>query len=123
MRFLVKFILIVVLTGAAQLFLPWWSIMAIAFLVGFGLPASGINSFLAGFLGVGLLWAGYAYWIDNETVSILTNKITALFELQSNALLILLTGVVGGLAAGFGALSGTLFRKIFVRERQTGYYS
>ena len=117
-----KFILIVVLTAGAQWFLPWWSIMAIAFLVGFGLPASGINSFLAGFLGVGFLWAGYAYWIDQETASILTNKITALFQLQSNALLILLTGVVGGLAAGFGALSGTLFRKIFQRQKRSSNY-
>ena len=124
MKFLVKFILIILLSYLAQQFLPWWSVVAVSFLICTLIYTSGFNSFLSGFLGVGLLWLTFAWLIDNQTESYLTLKVTNLFKLDSTLLLIGITGLVGGLAAGFGGLTGSHFRKVFTRSRkQRGYYN
>jgi len=68
-------------------------------------------SFLSGFLGVFLLWAGLAWWIDSKNNSILSERIAHVLPLGGNSmLLILVTGLVGGLVAGFAALSGAYLR-------------
>ena len=124
MKFLVKFILIIILTYLAQQTMPWWSVVAVAFLVSTLIYTNGFNSFLSGFLGVGLLWLAYAWMIDSQTNSILTEKVAQLFQLDSPLLLIGLSGLIGGIAGGFGGLTGSHFRKMLTRSRkQRGYYS
>ncbi|MCY7310241.1 MAG: hypothetical protein LH619_05640, partial [Chitinophagaceae bacterium] len=69
------------------------------------------KAFLAGMLGVFLLWAGLAWWIDMKNNGVLSKKVAAVLPLGGNALLlILLTGIVGGLVAGFAAMSGSFLR-------------
>lgn len=95
-----------------QYFLPWWSLVIGAFIAGFLFNNKGFPSFIAGFLGVALLWVLYALIIDIQTQSILTDKVAKLFPTQSNGLLFVLTVVVGGLPAGFAALTGSLLRSM-----------
>jgi hypothetical protein len=69
------------------------------------------KAFLSGFLALLILWAGLAFWIDVKNESILSSKIAMILPLEgSSALLILLTGFVGGLVAGFASLSGSFMR-------------
>lgn len=108
MRFILSVLLIAVLSFIAGIYLPWWSIAIISFLVALLLNQSLGKSFLAGFLGIFLLWSIIAVWIDLKNQSILSLKVAELFPLAgSNILLILVTALVGSTVAGFAALSGS----------------
>jgi hypothetical protein len=116
MRFLLSVSLILVFAFIAGLYLPWWSIALISFLVLLLIPQSIGISFLAGFISIFLLWAGLALIIDIKNESILSQKIAALFSLgEASFLLILITGLLGGLVSGFAAMSGSTLRLILKR--------
>lgn len=95
-----------------QLFLPFWA-MALA---GFAAAVlftnrRGISSFAAGFLGGFLLWGGYALWTDLANDSRLSSMLGELFQV-SGSYLPYATALLGGLLAGFGALSGCYLRRV-----------
>ena len=107
MRFLLATILTALLSFIAGLFLPWWSIAIVAFGVALFMKQFIGKSFFSGFLGVFLLWAIVALWIDLKNESILSHKIAQIFPLGgSSFLLILVTAVIGALVSGFAAMSG-----------------
>ena len=122
MRFIAKLILIAGSCYVAEQFLPWWSVAICAFVVNFFLPAKGFDAFLSGFLGVGLLWLGFAWLIDADTSGLLTEKVASIFEFDTSFLLVALAGLVGGLVGGFAALSGSLFRNLRHSEDSKGSY-
>ncbi len=113
MRFLIFVLSIILVSFFAQLYLSWWSIALIAALAGVWSGYSPIRSFSMGFLAIFLLWAGYAFWLDMGNESILSEKLKELFGGVPGALLILITGVIGGLVGGLGALTGSLWTKLF----------
>jgi len=112
MKFLLSIILTAVLSLLLQLFLPWWSIVIAAALVGIIFSLAGIQSFLSGFLGIALVWWIYAWVIDVKNQSILSERIAELFHLGSPALLIIICGLIAGLVGGFAALSGSETKKL-----------
>jgi len=106
-------LLIILLGGLTQSFLPWWSIAIIAALVGFLFKfENSLWSFLAGFLAVLLLWSGYATYLDMGNAHILSERMGNLFGEISSGSVILLTGLIGGLIGGFFAMTGTLGQKL-----------
>jgi hypothetical protein len=112
MRFLLSVLLIAALGFIAGLYLPWWSIAIVSFLVALFLPQRIGASFLSGFLGIFILWVILSFWIDQKNQGILSAKIASLFSLGgSSILLILLTGLVGGLTGGFAAMSGSSLKR------------
>jgi hypothetical protein len=63
--------------------------------------------FFVPFLAIVIFWMVYAFWISNANDFTLSKKIAILLPLQGNPyLLILTTGIVGGLAAGIAAVFG-----------------
>lgn len=109
MKFLLATILTTLLGFIAGLFLPWWSIALVAFIVALYLRQSMGKSFVAGFLGIFLLWTLLSIWIDIKNQGILSQKIAQLFPLGgSSVLLILVTAFIGGLVSGFAGMSGAL---------------
>ena len=111
MKFILTIILIAVLSYAANIFLPWWSIAIVAFLVSVLIPLKPGKAFLSGFLSVFFLWGGSSYFISSNNANILAQKISQLMIfMNSPLLLIILTGLTGGLVAGFAALSGSFLR-------------
>ena len=111
MKFVLTTLLIMLLSFIAGLYLPWWSIAIVAFLAALLMqPRIGFG-FLAGFLGVFLMWAAVAFWIDTANESILSHKVALLFPLGgSSLLLILVSAFVGGLVGGFAAMAGSCIR-------------
>ncbi len=106
-------LLIILIGGLTQLFLPWWSIAIIAAIVGFLFKFDNSGwSFLAGFLAVLLLWSGYAAYLDMGNAHILSERMGNLFGNISSGSVILLTGLIGGLVGGFFAMTGTLGQKM-----------
>jgi hypothetical protein len=99
------------LSFIAGLYLPWWSIAIVAFLSALLMQPKIWVGFIAGFLGIFLLWAALSFWIDVNNESILSHKIAQLFPLGgSSVLLILVTAFVGGLVGGFAAMAGSSIR-------------
>ena len=123
MKFVFRLLLIIIFCFLAERHLPWWSIAFISFIFSFLITGNYFSIFVSGFLGVGILWAGMAWKIDYETQSILTEQIAALFNLEENTYLILLTGVVGGTVGGLAAVAGNSLRRILIRPRESEYYS
>ena len=111
MKFLVAIILTALLAFISGLFLPWWGMAITSLLVAVLVHLKAGKAFLAGLLGVFLLWAGLAWWIDMKNNGVLSTKIASVLPLGGNAgLLILVTGFIGGLVAGMAAMSGSFLR-------------
>ena len=110
MKFLVAVILTGLLAFVSGLFLPWWGISFAAFLVALLIRQGGARSWFSGFLGIFLLWGGLALWINLQNQGILAERIAKVFSLGNPVILILVTGIIGGLVAGFAALSGNYLR-------------
>jgi hypothetical protein len=108
MKFLIAVLLTAALGFVAGKFLPWWSIALVAFLVALLVQQSLGRGFLAGFLGIFLLWGVLALWIDVKNDGVLSQQIAKLLPLGgSSILLILVTGLVGALVGGFAAMTGS----------------
>lgn len=111
MKFIASLLLTALLAFAAGLFLSWWSIALVAFLVAVAIPQKPGSSFLSAFAGIFLLWAGLAWWIDQENQQILSHRIAELLPLNgSTTILILVTASIGGLVGGLAGLSGGFLR-------------
>lgn len=111
MKFVTASILTAVLSFVSGLFLPWWGIALAALLVAAMVHQKAWKAFLSGFLGVFLLWAGLAWWIDMRNNSVLSQKVAVILPLGGNSIaIILVTGFIGGLVGGFAAMTGSFLR-------------
>ena len=112
-KFLFAAISTALLAYAVGIFLPWWSVALAGFVAGVWLLQKPAAAFLSGFFAVFLLWAGFAFFRSQLNDDILATRFAQLILKSDNPLLlILLTGFIGGLTAGLGALSGSLGRII-----------
>lgn len=102
-----NFIVTIVLAALLSLFLPWWSVMIAAFLSSRLLPLRKAAVFFVPFLAIWLYWAVYSYMLSSANDFILAKKISELIGIGGNPyLLIAVTGIIGGLAAGIAAIFG-----------------
>ena len=112
MKFITSLILTALLSFAACLYTPWWSIAIAAFLVAVLIPQKPGKAFLTAFLALFLLWGGLSCWISNNNAHLLAHKISLLIlKIDSPYLLMLATALIGGLVGGFAALTGAFARK------------
>ena len=107
MKTLIYILLLAVLTFLSGVFLPqWWFVAVIGFALAMifreGLGRTALITFLAVFL----VWLGTAMYIDAGNDSILSGRIGNLFGGLSPFLLAAVTGLLGGLCALLGALTG-----------------
>ncbi|RYY98844.1 MAG: hypothetical protein EOO11_06790 [Chitinophagaceae bacterium] len=111
MRFLVSLLLIILVAFIAGCYLPWWSVALVCFAVALGVPQGLGRSFLAGFLGIFLLWLSLALWWDIGNGHVLSRKIAGLFGLGGAPLLLaFVAALIGGLVGGLAAVSGASLR-------------
>jgi hypothetical protein len=112
MKFFFSFILTILLSFAACLFFPWWSIAIAAFVVAALIPQKPGKSFLTAFSALFLLWGGLSFWISNNNHHVLAHKVSQLILKMDNPIvLVLVTALIGALVAGFAALAGSYLRK------------
>jgi hypothetical protein len=113
MKFITAIILTALLAFISGLlsFSPWWGFAVTSLIVALLVHQKAGKAFLAGFLGLFLLWGGLAWWIDMKNNGVLSQKIASVLPLGGNSiLLIVVTGIAGGLVAGFAAMSGSYLR-------------
>lgn len=119
------FIIIIALCLLFQLFLPWWIITPLAFGAAFWKGKSGVHAFWSGFFAVFTLWVvtGLYYSIPNH--HILANRVGDMLGLPDTSInwviVLLISGLIGGLAAGFCALAGYYFRQAMVIPEKTAH--
>ncbi len=102
-----NFIITIIVAIILSQFLPWWSVMIAGYVTALFFSLKRVAVFLVPFMAIFLFWVVYAFWLGNSNNFILAKKIAILLPLQGNAyFLLLLTGIVGGLAAGVAALFG-----------------
>ena len=116
MKFAGQVILIFVLAFLLELMLPWWSI-AIAGFIG-GLAFNTRANFVAGFIGIALLWTFKALLIESAAAASLSEHVAAIFSLNKT-LLFVVTALIGGLVGGFASMAGSALRK---RKKKSYYY-
>ena len=112
MKFVITILLIALLSFCSGLFLPWWGFAMVTFAVSALLPQRPILAFLSGFLALFLLWGGLAWFLDAANNGILSGKIARILPLGgSSVLLILVTALIGAIAGGGAALSGSYLNR------------
>jgi hypothetical protein len=111
-KFIATTVLIALLSFIGGLFLPWWTIAVAAFVVSTLIPQQPLAAFLAGFLALFLLWGGMALVIDLTNGSILSSRVAGILPLHDSSwALVLITGLVGALLGGGGALTASYLQK------------
>jgi hypothetical protein len=112
MKFIVALLLTAVLAFIGGLYFPWWSIAVAAFVIGLLVRQKAWLAWLAGFLGLFLLWVLLAWLKNAPNDGLLSGKIGELLGIGNNpVLLIIITGFLGGIVAGFAALTGSMLIK------------
>jgi len=104
---LINFIATIIIALLLSQFLPWWSVMLASFITAvlFSLKKSAV--FFIPFLAITIFWMVFAFWLSSNNDFTLSKKIAVLLPLHGNPyLLILVTGLVGGIAAGIAAIFG-----------------
>ena len=110
---ILNFIVTLLLALTFSVFLPWWSVMLAAFISAILFSLNGLKVFFIPFIAVFLFWTGYAFVLSNVNNFTLAKKIAILLPLDGNPyLLILVTGIVGGLAAGMAGIFGKQCREL-----------
>ena len=111
MKFFIAALLTALLSFIAGLYMPWWSIAVVSFAVAALIHQKPLKAFLSGFFALFLLWGGIAYWIDMKNNHILSQRVAELMKMgPSSITIIIVTAFIGGLVAGFAALSGSFLR-------------
>lgn len=102
-----NFLATIVLAGLLSFFLPWWSVMTAALITSLFIPLKKAAVFFVPFFGILFFWAVYSFILSSANDFTLAKKISELLQLEGNPyVLILIAGVVGGLAAGITAIFG-----------------
>lgn len=111
MKLLIAILLTALLAFIAGIYFDWWSLAVTAFIVALLIHQKAWKAFLAGFLGVFILWAGLAWWIDIKNDAVLSTRIAKLLPLGGSSIaLIVVTAFIGALVAGMGAMTGSFLR-------------
>lgn len=89
---------------------PWWWPAMVGIILGFWKPDGRFKAFPAAFLGAALAWGITASFIQIGNHGLLAGKVAEIFSLPSGWLLVAITALIGGLAAGLGAWLGRFLR-------------
>jgi hypothetical protein len=118
MKFITSIILTAALAFVLCLQLPWFMIAVSAFIVAFAIPQSAGKAFVAGALGVIILWLLLSVLKLNDGGKQIANHMAKIIPVGGSVMvLVLVTVVVGGLVAGMAALTGSYGRKLFTKNK------
>ncbi len=108
------FILILLVAFILQFFLPWWIVAIVAFVAAFLKARAGSNAFWSGFFAIGTLWTIVGLFKTLSNKNILANKVGQMLMLPETGfnwlLVLIISALIGALAAGFSALAGYYFQ-------------
>lgn len=101
-----SFSAILILTWFLNLFLPWWSAVLPAIVIGMWLLDGAFKAFFTGLAAGGSAWLIQALYVHIANDGILTGRIAEVMQVGSPLLVLLFTFIIGGLVGGTGTLAG-----------------
>lgn len=118
-----NFILLFFLFWIVSLFLPWWTLLIPAVVLGATLFNHSLSAFLVGFISLFAAWSVQVLYIDIANESILSGRMADMLGIGQSWWVILITALIGGLIGGMGTLLGCQIRRLLrpddVRESRT----
>lgn len=104
---ILNFIATILLALVLSLFMPWWSVMVAGFATALFMPLKKAAVFFVPFLAILIFWFLYSFMLSSSNDFTLAKRIAVLLPLGgSSILLMLVTGIIGGLAIGIAAVFG-----------------
>lgn len=114
-----NFIVTILIAIILSQFLPWWSVMVASFITSLLISLKQGAVFFVPFLAITLLWMAHAFWLSSANDFILARKIATLLPLGGNPyLLIILTGVIGGISAGVSGVFGKQCNALLIQKKR-----
>lgn len=112
---------ILMLAAAALLELigPWWTLGIASFVVAAIRSGSGKDATMAGLIAGLLLWLGVSLFIHLGSGGVLTVRIAEMMQLPA-FVVIVLTGILGGVVASVSAFSGFQVGVLIKRGESSG---
>jgi hypothetical protein len=111
MKPIITILLTALFAFALGLYFDFWCIAIAAFIVAVLIPQKPWVAWVCGFISLLLLWGGLAFWKSYVNNNLLAAKVANVLPLKGNFyLLIIVTGITGGLIASFAALAGSYLR-------------
>lgn len=108
---------ILVLGNLGHFGLPWWALAPIAAMAAWLFPAAPAATFGTAFSAGTLLWYVNAALLNASNQGMLSTRVGLLFQGLQGWHLLLVTGLLGGILAGLGALTGLFARDLFVARQ------
>jgi hypothetical protein len=112
-QFLKATCLLALVSGMAQIYLPWWIVIVSALIVSFIFTLAPAQAFFSGFTAIFVLWLTIALFRDFNNAHILSSRMAQLFHLPHYSLYLVVSAMAGGLMAACTALSMCLIKRIF----------
>lgn len=109
--------LIALLAFVTQSFFPWWTIVIPSAVLGLLAFRKGNEAFISSFAGLFLLWLIHALMQHTTSSGDMTERMAATFGLPL-VVLLLVTGLVGGLVSGFAGLSGYYLQQLTHKKKR-----
>jgi len=107
-----NFILLFFSFWIVTLFLPWWTLLIPAVVLGAALFNSSPAAFFTGFLSLFAAWFVQVLYIDIANESVLSGRIAEMLGVGQGWLVLLITAAIGGLIGGMGTLFGSQVRQL-----------
>ncbi len=108
------FLVIIIAAFLLQMVLPWWIIIIIAFATCGIIGKTGRISFWEPFLAIFLLWIGMALFKSLPNHNVLATRIAEMLGVKLWPIVLVITGLLGGLTAGICGYCGYNFRKAMI---------
>jgi hypothetical protein len=99
-------------------FVGWWTLPIATAVASFYLKSSVGKAFTAGSAAGTFLWVSFAGYLDFQNGGQLSGMLTETFQMPNGAMLATITGVLGGLLGGFGAMTGSLAREVIFPKNE-----
>ncbi len=100
-------------------YLPWWTFVVLAFVLGLAMRISNGGAFLAGLLGGAVLWGLSAWIVEMGGNPAFTDQMAAVLNTSGGGFVYGLTIILGGLLGGLGAWSGALLKRAVRPQKRT----
>ena len=95
-----------------SLFLPWWTLMIPAVILGATLFDRSLAAFTVGFAALFAAWLVQVLYVNLANESILSTRIAEMLGVGHSWAVILITALIGGLIGGMGTLLGSQIRQL-----------
>lgn len=114
---MIVFLIILVASFLLQIVLPWWVIVIVSFITCGLIGKTGKIALWSPFLAIALLWTGVALFKSIPNQHLLASRIAEMLSVKTWWMVLFLTALLGGFAAGLSGFCGYQFRKAILQKK------